>query len=286
MLKKLRHLFIPHQSNNQKAKVLHHSSLFIILFLVVGFQSGLTLVTRISPGVLGFASNIDIDNLLKDTNQQRLERGINPVKLDEKLSEAAQQKAATMFNFNCWAHNCNNKTPWWFFENVGYNYLYAGENLARDFNDSDAVVRAWMDSPTHRENILNSKYKEIGFAIVDGLMNGEETTLVVQMFGTEGGPAQIASGEKIAQVQAAEQINKSIPEIMITESVKPIISSFVLTKAFAISLVCLLIFVLLLDTYFIYRHNIVRISGKNFVHLSFFIIILISILLSYQGEIL
>jgi len=139
MLKKLRHLFLPHHSNNQKAKVLHHSSLIIILFLAVGFQSVLTLITRVSPGVLGFASNITIEDLLEHTNQQRLERGIGPVKIDNKLSEAARQKASTMFNFGCWSHNCNNKTPWWFFENVGYNYLYAGENLARDFNDSAEV---------------------------------------------------------------------------------------------------------------------------------------------------
>jgi len=281
MIAKLQYLFLPQERNNQKAQTLHLSSLFVLLFLMVVFQSGLSLITRLKPGVLGFASNINIEKLLELTNQQREKQGLQTLKLNDSLNEAARQKASAMFTFGCWSHNCNGKTPWSFFKNVEYHYLYAGENLARDFSNSESVVNAWMESPTHRENILNGKYKDIGFAVVDGILNGEETTLVVQMFGTPEGKPQISSArEKIALPQ---------PQVMmagVRSGSKPIISSFMLTKGFSLLLVAFLVIIFTLDSILIYHKQIVRISGKSFIHLSFFIIILISILLSYQGQIL
>ena len=62
---------------------------------------------------------------------------------------------------NYWAHNApDGASPWSFFKNVGYRYLYAGENLARDFGDSASVVNAWMNSPTHRDNLLSGRYRK------------------------------------------------------------------------------------------------------------------------------
>ena len=66
--------------------------------------------------------------------------------------------------------------------------------MARDFAESKAVVEAWMNSSTHRENLVNPKYKEVGFAVVNGEYGGYETTLVVQMFGTKAGsPPSVAA---------------------------------------------------------------------------------------------
>lgn len=290
MLSKLQYLFLPNERNNQKAKALHSSSLFILLFLIVGFQSILSFVIRAKPGVLGFASNVKIEDLLSFTNKQRQKNGLKPLKLNNSLIDAATQKAALMFNFNCWAHNCNGQTPWYFFKNAGYDYLFAGENLARDFGDSQSVVKAWMDSPTHRENILNQKYEEIGFAVVDGILDGEETTLVVQMFGAQAKQPAIASGKSETfsynpQVKMAEKTAEILLSTSETES-KPIISSFILTKSFSLFLVVILIIILSLDTALIYYRQTVRISSKSFIHMSFFIIIFISILLFYQGQIL
>ena len=44
-------------------------------------------------------------------------------------------------------------------------------------------MTAWMNSPTHRDNVLRKDFTEVGFAVVDGTLGGEQTTLVVQMFG-------------------------------------------------------------------------------------------------------
>lgn len=287
MVKILHHLFLPRHSNNHKARLLHHSSLVILLIIVVGFQSGLSLLTRFTPGVLGYASNISIERLLELTNEQRQNSGLTALALNQQLSQAAQQKASVMFTFGCWAHNCNGKTPWWYFKNVNYNYLYAGENLARDFGDSEGVLEAWMESPTHKDNILNGKYREIGFAVVNGVLNGEETTLVVQLFGTSQGAPAILSGQEQAQpVETRESQAQILVSQPVTPVQKPWLSTFSLTKDFYLLLISLLAGVLAVDTFLIYQRRTVRISGKSFIHLSFFIIILISIFMSYPGQIL
>lgn len=283
MLSKLQFLFFPTEANNQKAKALHSSSLIIFLFLIVIFQSGLSLFTYLKPGVLGFATNIHPETLLEHTNMQREEYGLKPLVLNQQLIEAAREKATAMFTFNCWAHRCNGKNPWWFFQNAGYDYLYAGENLARDFGDSQSVVEAWMNSPTHRDNILNSKYEEIGFGVVDGILDDEETTLVVQLFGRRQQKAELAEGEATSVKELAPAIMTSIIE---EPRPKPVLSSFALSKDFYLGLVSLLIIIMAVDAVLLYQRRTVRISGKSFIHLSFFIIILISILLSYPGQIL
>ncbi len=299
MLSKLQFLFFPQERNNQKAQTLHLPSLMFLVFLTVIFQTLLNFVSYIQPGVLGYASNISIEKLIQLTNEQRTQSGLGDLVLNEKLSQAALQKASAMFTFDCWSHNCNDQTPWYFFKQVDYKYTYAGENLARDFADSDAVVDAWMESPTHRDNVLNSKYEEIGFAVVDGLLNGQETTLVVQLFGTsESRSPAVASGQSQQAFQvegASQQENQSIAaagqhlEIILTEvhrPTRPLISKFMLTKTFGLILLSLLMVIFILDTVLIYHKRIVRVSGKSFIHLSFFIMILIAILLSNQGQIL
>src|SRR5690606_22355375 len=56
--------------------------------------------------------------------------------------------------------------------------------LARDFDTSQGVINGWLNSPSHRENMLTAGYKDIGIAVLNGVLDGHETTLVVQLFGT------------------------------------------------------------------------------------------------------
>lgn len=297
---------------------MHLSSLFVVLLLICLFQLSLTVFKAVKPGVLGFASQISPDRIIELTNQKRAANGAGPVQYNAVLSEAARQKASHMFTFGCWSHNCNNVTPWWFFKNAGYEYLYAGENLAKDFSDPDSIVNAWMDSPTHRDNLINARYKDIGIAVVDGILNGEETTIVVQLFGTPAGSPNIATAQKSAAPQVAKQpvvqgenqlpeaSNQlpiastqeptiKTPEILIVEQPtlqisdigsKPVVSAFALTKWIYLAFVILMIIVLIVDGFIISNKNIVRISGKTIVHLSFFLIILLSIILANPGRIM
>src|SRR4030042_3617362 len=82
-------------------------------------------------------------------------------------------------------------SPWNFISEAGYDYQYAGENLAIDFAKLEDTHTAWMNSPKHRENILNSDFTEIGIATVTKKFKGRLATISVEMFGT---PAPAFSG--------------------------------------------------------------------------------------------
>ena len=123
-------------------------------------------------------------------NEDRKDEDLGMLTRNPVLDEAAQAKADDMAEKGYFAHNSpDGKTSWHWFREAGYSFSYAGENLAVDFTDSDDVEDAWMDSPTHRANILNGKFTEIGIATAVGTYKGQKTTFVVQMFGT---PAKTA----------------------------------------------------------------------------------------------
>lgn len=112
--------------------------------------------------------------------------GLPPLSENPVLDRAAALKAADMMQKNYFAHTSPDGTdPWHWFKVSGYNYRFAGENLAIGYVDSQEVNQAWLDSPTHRANILNRNYKEIGIAVLQGSFQGAKTTVVVQEFGTK-----------------------------------------------------------------------------------------------------
>ena len=89
-----------------------------------------------------------------------------------------------MIQNNYWSHTApDGTTPWYWIINSGYDYLYAGENLAKDFIDAHSVLAAWLASPAHRNNILSKNFQDIGVAVIEGNLGGHPTILVVQMFG-------------------------------------------------------------------------------------------------------
>lgn len=151
--------------------------------------------TALSLGVLSsvafashtFASPITAQNVLDDINTQRTIQGLPKLVLDSDLNNAAALKSKDMLNRNYFEHYAFGLKPWDFIHNAGYNYLYAGENLAMDFTTSEGMVSAWMNSPAHRENILNPDFKDTGIGIIKGeyTENGvvHSTTMVTNMFG-------------------------------------------------------------------------------------------------------
>jgi len=136
-------------------------------------------------------------------NKERMDAGLKPLKINDKLNQAAQQKAQDMINNDYFAHTSpSGTTPWYWFDRVGYKYVAAGENLAKDFTDSKYLHQAWMKSLSHRNNILNSKYQEIGIAVIEGKINGKDTVLAVQLFGK-------VAGSKAAETKL--EIAKTVP---------------------------------------------------------------------------
>ncbi|PJA22650.1 hypothetical protein COX59_02410 [Candidatus Beckwithbacteria bacterium CG_4_10_14_0_2_um_filter_47_25] len=283
MFKILSHLFWPHQSNNYKAKTLHISSLSVLMLLVMAGQILITIFSRSIPTVLGIASSITAQELVDLTNAKRVEAGLPALEFNQLLAQAAQAKAADMIVKNYWAHTSpDGATPWVWFKNLGYKYLYAGENLARDFSDSVGVVNAWMNSPTHRENILSNRYREVGIAVVHDNFQGQPTTLVVQMFGTQVSSVPVEAKAKVGRItEAAEAV---LAEVQVVSS--PLIDSFSLTKAVSISLTLVLLVVMVIDAVVITRKRIVRLSGKAWAHLVFLGILLLVIIGIQPGLIL
>lgn len=126
-------------------------------------------------------------------NKDRSASGEPALTRNTLLDTAAQLKAQDMANSQYFAHTSPaGITPWHWFNQVGYYFTYAGENLAIDFNESMDVENAWLNSPKHRENIMSNNFTEIGIATAEGYYNGSPTTYVVQMFGT---PAFIPKAE-------------------------------------------------------------------------------------------
>lgn len=268
-------LFAPHPHNNHKAKILWPRSIVILIGLFIMGRSIIDITIGLRPGVLGFASQISPDKVIELTNAERLNAGVSIVKINPELNQAALAKAADMFEDNYWAHISPTGTePWYFITQSGYKYQHAGENLARDFSNPTDIVKAWMASPTHRQNLLDDRYKDIGIAVMDGTINGVETTLVVQMFGsTTSTVARIASTNVTQKVYAQEK----------TIVPSPTLSPMDLSRAWSLAFVVLVLFALSLDWLFVFRYNIIRISGDTWAHLTYFAGLAIIILIIRQG---
>jgi len=274
-------LFAPHPHNNHKAKILRPRSIVILIGLFIMGRSIVDITVGLKPGVLGFASQIDPDKVIELTNAERLSAGITLLKENSELDQAALAKATDMFENNYWAHISPTGTePWYFVTQSGYQYKHAGENLARDFSNPKDVVTAWMASPTHRQNLLDNRYKDIGVAVVDGYINGVETTIVVQLFGStqQNTVAKIASTTVTNTVFAKEVPDKLIPSSGL--------SPMDLSRAWSLAFVILIMFALSLDWIFVLRYNIIRISGKTWAHLTYFVGLAIILLIIRQGIVL
>lgn len=132
------------------------------------------------------ASDITSNIVVLLVNKARSAANITTLKKNDLLQQAAEEKAQDMIENDYFAHvSPQGKSPWHWIEKNNYDYVYAGENLAINFTNSEDQQQAWMDSPLHRKNILNPNYDEIGVAVKRGVVEGKETTVVVQMFGAQ-----------------------------------------------------------------------------------------------------
>lgn len=314
----LLHFIYPKASNNHKAKLLHSSTVFVIVAFLVLYQIILQAFPLSSIRILGYAANIPTIEVIRLTNVKRVEAGVPSLEYNSRLSDAARSKGQDMLAKGYWAHVAPDGTePWKFFADVGYKYKYAGENLARDFSNPTDAINAWMASPSHRENMLSAKYKDIGIAVVEGSLSGVDTTIIVQLFGTPLGNVS----EQVPQIEAKIQViteskPTSIPvmtpvptEVLNlvsptpssetslvtstndTGSGKPntfevIVSPFESTRGISLGITTVLLFVLVIDGVAIARKKITRVSSRNFAHFAFLGMILAIILIAKVGKIL
>ena len=148
------------------------------VFITVIFSSAL--IFNLSTAQAAYSAG----TLVTMTNSARAQEGLGALLTNSALASAAFAKANDIIAKDYFAHNSpDGKTPWDFISEAGYNYTYAGENLSIGYNDASELFSAWMNSPTHRENILNPNFREIGIAVVSGEFQGTQTIVAVQEFG-------------------------------------------------------------------------------------------------------
>ncbi len=143
--------------------------------------------------VFGFALPVSAEtslaltasNVIAFANADRVALGAQPLIEDTVLNKAAQAKADDMATKGYFAHvDPSGNAPWVWFKKAGYAYRRAGENLGLNFTDAQSLEQAWMDSPTHRANIVKGAYTRMGIGIARGTYQGKPATFVVQFFAT------------------------------------------------------------------------------------------------------
>ncbi|HEX7041905.1 MAG TPA: CAP domain-containing protein [Patescibacteria group bacterium] len=293
IFKFLRHLFIPHKTNNHRAKIIHNQSIIAVVLLLLGASFVFSVTKHYYPQVLGISANISSQDLLLLTNVKRAEAGLPPLQLNDELAHAAEGKAQDMFAKQYWAHFAPDGTsPWDFIHGAGYNYVYAGENLARGFTTAQDTINAWMASPDHRANMLSPHYTDVGFAVGLGPLPGDaETVLVVEEFGSRANaPAKqvevppvvvISVTPTPAPVVAALGEEKKVtptptPTTPVLAVVKnnPVLDSAMIAKIVSLFLLGVFLVVFAIDMIVTEQRKTVRLAGHSFDHLLFLLGIL------------
>ncbi len=287
-----RNWFLPHKDTHKKAHLISWEALLVYALFFILLQVGFSIISYTKPGVLGISTSIDYKRVIELTNKQRQEKGLSVLVENEALNKAAKLKAENMFAENYWAHFApSGKTPWDFILGSGYKFTYAGENLAKNFYTPDEVVVAWMNSPTHRDNLLNSNYKDIGIAVAEGVLNGQKTTLIVQEFGTtenvNAKPVVDVQGKHIS-VPPKDFDNK--PQLIAGSEIKltpkPMLDPYLFTKYTGLSVLLFMTVLLSLDILILFRRGVLRISSHHVAHMSLLTISATTLLTSSSGAIL
>lgn len=181
LIRHVKSILVPHKGNQYRPHIVRRYGLATVLLLVVMLQVGYNTLTHGS--VLGQVNEVAPSELLRATNDERAAKGLPVLSTSPALTKAAVAKARDMLARQYWAHNAPDGTlPWKWIADTGYDYDYAGENLARNFSTNSGVMTAWMHSAEHKDNILSPHYTDVGIAVIDGDLLGRPTTLVVALY--------------------------------------------------------------------------------------------------------
>ncbi|MFZ2414870.1 MAG: CAP domain-containing protein [Minisyncoccia bacterium] len=189
-------------------------SIYVLVFLFTGIFLNLSWLYITKTQMF---ADISGNLIVEMTNQTRVKEGLNALEVNPELSAAAAAKAEDMIKNGYFAHfSPTNVSPWFWIKQNGYNYKYAGENLAMNFGETDQVINGWLNSPTHKANLLNSKYQDIGVAVLSGQVNGQSRVVVVQMFGSP----KVASNSIIPKAEAAAVTSTTTRAVPTTTTLK------------------------------------------------------------------
>ena len=230
MISFIKHHFVPHQGNNHRPHFLRNKNMrelagfvivmevLVLIGLTVGVTGSFSNTAAVLPGVLGVL-----------TNDERASAHLTVLTENPVLNRVATLKAEDMARKSYFSHTSpEGLTPWYWFKQAGYEYEYAGENLAIDFKDSYDVTYAWMNSPTHRANIVKAAYTEVGTGVASGTYDGVPTVFVAQVYAKPAPkptPKPTQNATPKTSVVATDLTKKSLPTATGTS---PVIESRVL----------------------------------------------------------
>jgi hypothetical protein len=171
--------------------------ILVVLFVQVTFLSVGNNIIGTFSNKLNQLANVVSSILVLETNNFRTTNTEKELIVSDVLTQAAQMKANDMAKREYFSHRGpDGEEPWTWFQKANYRYDYAGENLAVDFTESEDVTQGWINSATHKANLLNKNFTEIGVATAKGKYQGRDTIYVVQFFGT---PASSKIAEEIVE---------------------------------------------------------------------------------------
>lgn len=133
-----------------------------------------------------YAKDSTYNRSLVLVNEIRSEKNLGDLAWNENLAGAAQDKVNDIIANRYFQHTSPDGVKAWdFILKNDYSYVYAGENLAIDYDNVDDAFKAWVESPSHYNNLVSDKYKEYGFAQGEGDVEGHVAKVYVQIFATQ-----------------------------------------------------------------------------------------------------
>lgn len=211
----LKDYFVPYDGNGHKPKILRTKSLAIIAVILV-------IIKMSVAGYLFFVypnqaemSELITKNILELINTDRKNNGLGELANNSILNKAAFDKAQDMTEKGYFAHKSpDGRMSWDFIDRSEYAYLFVGENLAMNFTSAQTAHKALMLSESHKKNILNNKYSDVGLAVLVGVINEKKTNVLVQIFGS-------ANNAKLAMaLETGKQMDKKSVEILPVKTIK------------------------------------------------------------------
>ena len=110
-----------------------------------------------------------VEKVIELTNIERTKYNLQPLKLSDSLCKSAQEHADDMYTNNYFSHvSQDGRTMSDRIEKYTSSYGYKGENIALGYSTPEEVVKGWMSSEGHRNNILNKNYTDIGVGYNNG----------------------------------------------------------------------------------------------------------------------
>ncbi len=108
------------------------------------------------------------EELARKINRYRQESGLGKLRKNPQLDGSARAKACDLNNNNYFSHfDVQGRGLDWWLEQSEYQYLAAGENLAKNHRSPEKVLEAWINSPLHRDNLLSKDFEELGIGYCD-----------------------------------------------------------------------------------------------------------------------